>query len=125
VTVQVPAFPSEGKALRDLFYRRLQTDFTPEQMTRIDSELGHFMEAAFRGFGIAEQTYTIAKSTEQPGAFEVRTEIVVPDGVITSSPNPDVAFGGISDTVLVTREQLTTGEYRFLGSVVEKRFPGP
>lgn len=125
VTVHVPAFPSEGKALRDLFYRRLQTDFTPEQLARIDSELGHFVEAAFRGFGIAEQTYTITKSAEHPGAFEVKTEVVVPDGVITSSTNPDVAFGGVSDTMLVTREQLTTGEYRFLGSVVEKRFSGP
>jgi hypothetical protein len=25
--------------------------------------------------------------------------------------------------MLVTREQLTTGEFRFLGSVMEKRFP--
>jgi hypothetical protein len=123
VTVHVPAFPSEGKALRDLFYRRLKTDFTEDQAARIDSELGHFMEAAFRGFGIADQTYTITKSTESPGAFEVRTEVVVPDGVITTSPNPEVAFGGVSETMLVTREQLTTGEFRFLGSVMEKRFP--
>lgn len=123
VTVHVPAFPSEGKALRELLYRRLKTDFTEEQAARIDSELGHFMEAAFRGFGIADQTYTITKSTETPGAFEVRTEVVVPDGVITTSPNPDVAFGGVSETMLVTREQLTTGEFRFLGPVMERRFP--
>ena len=39
--------------------------------------------------------------------------------------NPEVGFAGSSGSALLYREQVATGEFRFLGSVLDRRFPGP
>jgi hypothetical protein len=122
-TVHVPPFPVEGKALRDLFHQRLKTDFPEEKFERIDAELGNYIEMTFHGFGIADQTFVITKSTEQADAFEIEAEIKVPGENASTAPNPDAVYSGGSDKLMATRQQLDSGEYRFLGRIVERRFP--
>jgi hypothetical protein len=125
VSVRLPAHPVEGKMLRDMFYRRLETDFPGGKAAEIQSQIGGFFDNAFRGFGVTEQTFTIKRSPEVADAFEVSWEANVPEGVTAASINPDVNFPGSSGTTLLYREQVATGEYRFLGDIVERRFPSP
>jgi hypothetical protein len=123
VTVRLPAHPVEGKMLRDMFYRRLETDFPGGKAAEIQSQIGGFFDSAFRGFGVTEQTFTIKRSPEVADAFEVSWEANVPEGQTAAALNPDVNFAGSSGTVLLYREQVATGEYRFLGDIVDRRFP--
>ena len=121
VSLRLPAYPVEGKVLRDMLYRRLENDFPNGKAGEIKEQLGGFFDNAFRGFGTTEQTFT--RSSEVPNAFEVHWEAKVPEGQSAGSVNPEVSFAGSSGTVLLYREQLANGEYRFLGNVVERRFP--
>lgn len=123
VTLRLPAYPVEGKLLRDMFHRRVATDFPGEKGAAIQENMGVFFDNAFRGFGVTEQTFTIIRSAEVPDAFEVTWDAKIPDGQTADALNPDVSFAGSSGTTLLYREQVATGEYRFLGSVLERRFP--
>jgi hypothetical protein len=123
VTLRLPPYPVEGKLLRDMFNRRLATDFPGEKGAAIQEQMGVFFDNAFRGFGVTEQSFTIKRSAEVPDAFEVTWEAKVPEGQTAGALNPDVSFAGSSGTTLLYREQVATGEYRFLGSVLERRFP--
>lgn len=125
VTLQLPAHPVEGKLLRDMFHRRIEAEFPDGKAAEIQEQLGGFFDNAFRGFGITEQTFTITRSADVPDAFEVRWEANLPEGQLTGEINPDVSFAGSSGSALLYREQVATGEFRFLGSVLERRFPGP
>jgi hypothetical protein len=123
VTLRLPAYPVEGKLLRDMFHRRVGSEFPGEKGAAIQENMGVFFDNAFRGFGVTEQTFTITRSSDVPDAFEVTWEAKIPDGQTVGAVNPDVSFAGSSGTVLLYREQVATGEYRFLGSVLERRFP--
>jgi hypothetical protein len=123
VMLRLPAYPVEGKLLRDMFQRRVATDFPGEKGAAIQENMGVFFDNAFRGFGVTEQTFSITRSAEVPDAFEVTWEAKIPDGKTVDALNPDVSFAGGSGTTLLYREQVATGEYRFLGSVLERRFP--
>ena len=123
VTLRVPAYPVEGKVLRDMFYRRLGTDFPEGKAAEINEQLGGFFDHAFRGFGVTEQSFKVKRSPEVPDAFEVQWEANVPEGQPTGALNPDVSFAGSSGTLLLYREQVESGEFRFLGPVVTRRFP--
>jgi hypothetical protein len=122
VTLHVPPFPMEGKALRDMYHRRLQTDFPQGKAEAIREHIGGFIDESFRGFGIADQTFTLTRSAEKSGAFEVSWEVKVPEGQSPSGPNPGMSYAGSSGKALLTREQITSGEYRFLTPVLERRF---
>ena len=123
VTVQLPAYPVEGKLLRDMFYRRLESDFPGGKAAEIEGQIGGFFDNAFRGFGVTQQSFTIKRSAEVADAFEVSWEANLPEGQTAAGVNPDVSFAGSAGTVLLYREQVATGEYRFLGDVLTRRFP--
>lgn len=123
VTLRLPAYPVEGKILRDMFYRRLETDLSTGKAAEVKEHLGAFFDNTFRGFGVTEQTFTITRSPEVPDAFEVQWEAKAPEGQTTSAMNPEVSFAGNAGTLLLYREQVQSGEFRFLGKVVDHRFP--
>jgi hypothetical protein len=123
VTVRLPAYPVEGKMLRDMFYRRLEKDFPGGKAEEIKAQIGGFFDSAFRGFGVTEQDFTIKRSPEVADAFEVSWKANVPEGLTAAALNPDVDFAGSTGTALLYREQVATGEYQFLGDIVERRFP--
>lgn len=123
VTLHLPAHPVEGKLLRDMFYRRIEAEFPDGKAVEIQGQLGGFFDNAFRGFGVTEQTFTITRSADVPDAFEVRWDANLPEGQLTGSVNPEVNFAGSSGSALLYREQVATGEFRFLGSVLDRRFP--
>ena len=125
VTLQLPAYPVEGKLLRDMFHRRIGAEFPDGKAAEIQEQLGGFFDNAFRGFGITEQTFTLTRSVDVPDAFEVRWEANLPEGQPAGGINPEVGFAGSSGSALLYREQVATGEFRFLGSVLDRRFPGP
>lgn len=121
VTVRVPPFPVEGKAVRDLLQQRVRADF-PAKADRILAELGDFVDDSFRGFGIADQTITV-KPTGERGMFEVTWDVRVPEGQ-TASRNPeDAPYAGSSGVMLFARDQIQSGEYRFLAPILARRFP--
>ena len=123
VTLHLPAHPVEGKLLRDMFYRRIEAEFSDGKAAEIEAQMGGFFDNAFRGFGITEQTFTITRSADVPDAFEVRWTANLPEGQTAGAINPAVNFAGSSGSALLYREQVATGEFRFLGSVLERRFP--
>lgn len=123
VTLRLPAHPVEGKLLRDMFYRRLQSDFPGGKAAEIKEQMGGFFDNAFRGFGVTEQSFIIARSADVADAFEVSWAANIPEGQTAGALNPDVSFAGSSGTTLLYREQVLTGEFRFLGSTLERRFP--
>ena len=123
VTLRLPAYPVEGKLLRDMFYRRLATDFPGGKATEINENLGGFFDNAFRGFGVTEQSFKVTRSPEVANGFEVQWEARIPEGQTTSALNPEVSFAGSSGTMLLYREQVESGEFRFLGPMLGRRFP--
>jgi hypothetical protein len=125
VTLRLPAHPVEGKLLRDMFYRRLQSDFPGGKAAEIQEQMGGFFDNAFRGFGVTEQSFTITRSPKVADAFEVKWAANIPEGQTSGAANPDVSFAGSSGTMLLYREQVMTGEFRFLGGALERRFPAP
>ena len=125
VTLQIPPFPMEGKALREMYHRRLQTDFPDGKAESIQEHIGGFIDESFRGFGIADQTFTLTRSAEKSGAFEVSWEVKVPEGQSPGGPNIGMSYAGSSGRAQLTKEQITSGEYRFLTPVLERRFAGP
>lgn len=122
VSVKIPAYPVEGKLLRDMFYERLKTDFA-DKSPEIQEQLGGFFDNAFRGFGETEQSFTIKRSPEVPNAFEIQWDAKLPEGRSATAVSPDAGFAGSSGTALLYREQVQTGDFRFLGGVIERRFP--
>jgi hypothetical protein len=122
VSVKIPPYPVEGKLLRDMFYERLKTDFT-DRSADIHEQLGGFFDNAFRGFGETEQSFSIKRSPEVPNAFEVQWDAKLPEGAPANTANSDTGFAGSSGTTLLYREQVQTGDFRFLGGVIERRFP--
>ncbi|HTO02244.1 MAG TPA: hypothetical protein VL069_01020 [Opitutus sp.] len=123
VTLHLPAHPVEGKLLRDMFYRRIEAEFPNGKAAEIEGQLSGFFDNAFRGFGVTEQTFTLTRDADVPDAFEVRWTANLPEGQLTGAVNPEVGFAGSSGSALLYREQVATGEFRFLGSVLERRFP--
>jgi hypothetical protein len=123
VTLRLPAYPVEGKILRDMFYRRLSTDFPGGKAAEIQQHLAGFFDNAFRGFGVTEQSFTIKRNADLAEAFEVQWEAKAPVDQPSGTLNPDVSFAGSSGTMLLYREQVESGEFRFLGPVLERRFP--
>ena len=122
VTVKIPAYPVEGKLLRDMFFQRLETDFPEGKAEEIRKQLSGFLDNAFRGFGVSEQSFTITRSPEVPDAFEVQWDSKIPEGQ-GAQASAQTSFAGSAGTALLYREQVASGEYRFLGDVVERRFP--
>ena len=122
VSVRVPPYPVEGKLLREMFYRRLETDFPEGKSAEIREQLGGYFDNAFRGFGQTDQTFTIKRSPEVPNAFEVQWDARIPEGQ-PAGTTIDGGFAGSSGTALLYREQVQSGEYRFLGPVIDRRFP--
>lgn len=122
VLLRVPPFPVEGKALRDLYHQRLTAALSEEKMKRIQEQIGGYLDQSFRGFGIAEQIYTLTRSPENPSAFELGWEIKVPDGQTPSGLDPGLSYPGSAGRAYLTREQITSGEYRFLAPAIEKHF---
>jgi hypothetical protein len=124
VSLRLPAYPVEGKLLRDMFYQRLERDFPAGKSTEIKEQLGGFLENSFRGFGMNDQTFTVTRSEEAPGAFEVRWVSRAPENRPEGSDTqPAPAYAGGEGTTLLYREQIESGEFRFLGPVLERRFP--
>ena len=123
VTVKIPAYPVEGKLLRDMFYGRLEKDFPEGKATEIRNLMGGFFDNAFRGFGVSEQSFTITRSPEVPDAFEVNWDSKIPEGQAAVDASTQTTFAGSAGTALLYREQVASGEYRFLGDVVNRRFP--
>ena len=123
VTLRVPAFPVEGQALRELFYSRIRAALPPEKYERVASQLGQYFETAFQGFGAAEQTIEVTRSADVPDVFDVRWEAKVPEGQVPDTGMADVQFAGTSGHLRMSREQVSTGEFRYLGPVIEARFP--
>lgn len=123
VSLRLPPYPVEGKLLRDMFFERLRTDFPDGKADEIKSEIGGFFDHTFRGFGMTDQTFTITRSAEEPNAFDVRWESKVPENASASAGGDENTFAGSEGVTTLYREQLVNGEFRFLGSVVEQRFP--
>jgi hypothetical protein len=122
VRLHVPPFPSEGKLLRDMFQQRLNTDFPEGKADRIREHIGGFLDESFHGFGIADQTFTVVRSTEQPSSFELSWEAKLPAGQSASGGNQGMSYPGGSGKVLLTPEQIVSGEYRFLEPVIQRHF---
>lgn len=122
VALRVPAFPVEGKALRELFYARVREN-VPEKAGRVEEQLGQYFETAFHGFGAAEMQLTLTRNPGAEETFDVEWSAMVPDGASISTEMSDVHYGGSSGYFRLSREQLTTGEFRFLNRVVAARFP--
>lgn len=123
VSLHVPPFPIEGKALRDMYHQRLRTAFPEGKFEKIQDQVGGYLDEAFRGFGIADQTFTLSRSTEHPGAIELAYEIRVPEGQSPGGPNVGMSYPGASGRMLLTPQQVASGEYRFLAPVVARHFP--
>jgi hypothetical protein len=121
VTVHVPPFPVEGKGVRDLLYERLRKDF-PQQHERIAAELGAFVDDAFRGFGITDQTIVVRK-TETAETFEVTWTATVIEGQTPSRDPAGTTYGGSSSVLLMARDQIASGELRFLAPLLDRQFP--
>jgi hypothetical protein len=122
VKLHVPPFPTEGKLLRDMFQQRLNTDFPEGKAERIREHIGGFLDESFHGFGIADQTFIVTRSAEQPSSFELSWEAKIPDGQSASGGNEGMSYPGGSGKMLLTREQIMSGEYRFLEPVISQRF---
>ncbi|MEO6004620.1 MAG: hypothetical protein ABIZ04_14625 [Opitutus sp.] len=122
VSVRLPPYPVEGKLLREMFYRRLETNFSKEKSAEIRDQLGGYFDNTFRGFGQTAQSFTITRSAEVANAFEVQWNAKIPEGQPAGSM-VDGGFAGSSGTALLYREQVQSGEYRFLGPVIDRRFP--
>lgn len=123
VTVHVPPFPAEGKGVRDLLHERLRQDF-PQQHERITAEIGPLVDDAFRGFGITDQTIVVRK-TETPDTFEVTWNATVVEGQTPSRDPEGVTYGGSSTVTLMARDQIASGELRFLAPLLDRRFASP
>lgn len=124
VSLRLPAYPVEGKLLRDMFYQRLDKDFPSGKSGEIKEQIGGFLENSFRGFGMNDQTFTVTRSSEAPGAFEVRWVSRPPETASDNDPTKAVpAYVGGEGTTLLYREQIESGEFRFLAPVLERRFP--
>ena len=123
VSLHVPPFPVEGKALRDMYHQRLKAAFPDGKFEKIQERVGGYLDESFRGFGIADQTFTLARSTERPGALELAYEIRVPEGQSPSGPNEGMSYVGSAGRALLTPQQVSSGEFRFLGPVVARHFP--
>jgi hypothetical protein len=121
VTVHVPPFPVEGKGVRDLLSERLRKDF-PQQYERIMAETGAFVDDAFRGFGITDQTIVV-KKTEMPETFEVTWTATVLEGQTPSRDPEGTTYGGSSGVMLMARDQIVSGEFRFLAPLLDRQFP--
>ena len=121
VTVQVPAFPVEGRGLRDLLLRRLRTDF-PDNADRIVAEMGGYIDETFEGFGLAEQTYVV-RPGRLTGTFEVEWTARVPEGASPQREPDSTTYGGGSGVLLLSRDQIENGELRFLAPVLARHFP--
>ncbi|WP_148217958.1 hypothetical protein [Opitutus terrae] len=120
LTAQVPPFLSEGRALRDLFYERLKQDF-PEASPRITEEMGAFFDTHFRGYGGAEQAFTVTRSPQHPDAFQIEWRAEPVEGA--ASGRADAPYAGSSGVVVFSRDQIKNGEFRFLGDLIDRRFP--
>lgn len=123
VTLRLPPYPMEGKLLRDMFFQRLRTDFPDGKADEIRSEIGGFFDHSFRGFGMTDQTFTITRSAEEPDAFDVRWESKMPENASAAAGGDETTFAGSEGVTTLYREQLMNGEFRFLGNVVDQRFP--
>ncbi len=123
VELRVPAFPVEGKALRELFYARVRESLPEEKAGRVVEQLGQYFEGAFHGFGAAEMQLTVTRNPGAEETFDVEWSATVPEGGSISTELADVHYGGSSGNFRLSREQLTTGEFRFLNGVVGARFP--
>ena len=123
VTLRLPPYPVEGKVLRDMFFRRLETDFPNGKSDEIRSQIGGFIDHSFRGFGLTDQTFVITRSADAPDAFEVRWDSKVPEDMPAAATGAEVGFAGSEGITMLYREQLENGEFRFLGKVLEQRFP--
>lgn len=123
VELRVPAFPVEGKALRELFYSRMRENLSGEKAGRVTEQLGQYFETAFHGFGAAEMQLTLTRNPGAEETFDVEWSAMVPEGASISTEVTDVHYGGSSGNFRLSREQLTTGEFRFLNGVVAARFP--
>jgi|GEM_PF-3381818 hypothetical protein len=122
VEVRVPAFPVEGKALRELFYAQMRERLSEEKAGRVVEQLGKYFEDAFHGFGAAEMQLTVVRNPGAEETFDVEWQAMVPEGGSISTEVTDVHYGGSSGNFRLSREQLMTGEFRFLGGVVSERF---
>lgn len=123
VHARVPPFLSEGKALRDLFYERLRRDFPDGAFERITENLDGFFDTHFRGYGITEQVFTITRSYQHPDAFQVEWQALPVEGQTPSREEGGTSYGGSSGVVLYSRDQIKNGEFRFLGELIDRRFP--
>lgn len=125
LTAHVPPFLSEGKALRDVFYARLRSDFPGAAYDRVTEELAPFFDAHFRGYGISEQSFTITRSAQHPDAFQIEWQAQPVEGQTPSRGAEETSYAGSSGVVLYSRDQIKNGEFRFLGELIDQRFPGP
>jgi hypothetical protein len=123
VTLHVPPYPAEGKLLRDMYHQRLKAAFPDGKFEQIQERIGGYLDESFRGFGIADQTFTLTRSTEKPGALEVGWEVRVPESQTPSGPNEGMSYPGSLGRALLTPQQIVSGEYRFLAPVVARHFP--
>lgn len=120
---RVPPFLSEGRALRELFYQRLRNDFPEDAFGRITEQLGGFFDAHFRGYGITEQSFTITRSTQHRDAFQIEWQAQPVEGQTPSRQPEEAGYAGSSGVTLYSRDQIKNGEFRFLGDLIDRRFP--
>ena len=123
VELRVPAFPVEGKALRELFYARVGEALPGGKAERVQEHLGQYFENAFHGFGAAEMQMTVTRNPGAEETFDVAWEAKVPEGGTISTELADVHYPGSMGSMRLTREQVATGEFRFLSKVLASRFP--
>ena len=104
--ISVPAYPVEGKALRDAFIERIQKDFPGPLGNDIEDSVGAYFDVAFKGYGIMNQEIEVRRSADYPGQFHLKLTATTVSGFTPSrlpndnwmnSTSGDLYFTGKED----------------------------
>jgi hypothetical protein len=118
--LKIPAYPEQGEALRDAFHDQLFEDFPNGRAEQILAKAIVKLEHMFfRGFGIAEQSFSV---TQNPDGLIHINRFMESEKPLQSHEGLNYTKWGSSSYATATLESLRSGEFRPLLPLIERHF---
>lgn len=123
LTVKIPPYPDEGKALHDSFLEAISDSFDSQTSGDIQDHLGIYFDSLFRGYGIMNQTYVIVPS-QSPGVFDLSFQGTTVPGLTPSRLPDDHWMTMFTEfNYQFTSTDLQSAQYSFLQGAFNSVFP--
>ncbi|MBL9208425.1 MAG: hypothetical protein JNN01_25305 [Opitutaceae bacterium] len=117
VVLSIPAYSSQGSALKRSLDSKIEEQFGVEKGNRIDDYLGGNLDTLFLGYGAMEQSITVSIPSEHPGEVLIAWSATRPRMAGQSVENLAQSYSGTSQLSVA---YLGESEFRHLVPALQK-----